>query len=296
LPGGLRQATVHPAAGLAPVSGVFPAGSSLHLLEIRLQAIQLSPCHADLSAHHPIRLGVTAGFLACCCPHIPFGSGLAIRSRDIPPISPRLAGDMKTAPRGADGPEGAPVQQCTGATRPRAGQRGGLHQGAGHPRRTRHRHCSWSAVPAGRVARCGICGRRLESCWANDRPAYRCRHGNSSAVMPDPGRPKNACIREDRILPHLPALHTLLTSAAPSAGRRRRRTRRGTEVSPRVSEADAIGYLRSQQITLRSADQDHAGRHRGRRDHCYRPRKLTSGRSAPAKPKQRRAKGGRPAG
>jgi len=30
----------------APVSGVFPAGVHLHLLEIGLQAIQLSPCHA----------------------------------------------------------------------------------------------------------------------------------------------------------------------------------------------------------------------------------------------------------
>jgi len=30
-----------PTQGVAPVSGVFPAGVTLHLLEIRIQAIQL---------------------------------------------------------------------------------------------------------------------------------------------------------------------------------------------------------------------------------------------------------------
>jgi len=39
MPGGLRQASTNPAAGLAPVSGVFPAGVKLRLPEIRLQAI-----------------------------------------------------------------------------------------------------------------------------------------------------------------------------------------------------------------------------------------------------------------
>jgi site-specific DNA recombinase len=93
---------------------------------------------------------------------------------------------------------------------------------------------------------CGICGRRLESCWANNRPAYRCRHGYSSAVTPDPARPENVYIREDQILPHLPAL---LPSAEP-AGRRRRRTGRGVEVSSPVSGLDVIGYLRAREITL----------------------------------------------
>jgi hypothetical protein len=48
------------------------------------------------------------------------------------------------------------------------------------------------------LLRCGICGRRMESCWASNRPAYRCRHGHSSATTPDPGRPKNTYVREDR--------------------------------------------------------------------------------------------------
>jgi site-specific DNA recombinase len=39
---------------------------------------------------------------------------------------------------------------------------------------------------------CGRCGRRLESAWSNDRPAYRCRHGYTSATGAEPGRPRNA--------------------------------------------------------------------------------------------------------
>src|SRR3954454_4683383 len=52
----------------APVSGVFPVDVNLHLLEIGLQAIQLSPYHADLPAHRPQRLDPATGFLACSCP------------------------------------------------------------------------------------------------------------------------------------------------------------------------------------------------------------------------------------
>jgi site-specific DNA recombinase len=97
------------------------------------------------------------------------------------------------------------------------------------------------------LLRCGICGRRMESCWANNRPAYRCRHGHSSATTPDPARPKNTYVREDRILAHLPAL---LAGAEPLAGRRRRRTRHGVRVVRPVSEQDLIGCLRAREITL----------------------------------------------
>ena len=58
---------------------------------------------------------------------------------------------------------------------------------------------------------CGQCGRRLESAWSNGKPAYRCRHGYTSAAIRDPGRPKNTYIREDQILPHLAALAILLS-------------------------------------------------------------------------------------
>jgi hypothetical protein len=57
---------------------------------------------------------------------------------------------------------------------------------------------------------CGRCGRKLESAWSTGKPAYRCRHGHTSAARPDPGRPKNTYVREDQILPHLAALAILL--------------------------------------------------------------------------------------
>ena len=66
---------------------------------------------------------------------------------------------------------------------------------------------------------------------------------------PDPGRPKNAYIREGRILPHLPALHLLLAGTQPAAGRRRR-TRRGADARPQAGAEDVIGYVRDRGITL----------------------------------------------
>ena len=96
---------------------------------------------------------------------------------------------------------------------------------------------------------CGTCGRRMESAWSNGKPAYRCRHGHATASAPDPDRPKNAHVREDCILPHLPALHALITQAPPGEGRRRR-TRRGTNVRLQASPEDVIAYLREWQITL----------------------------------------------
>jgi hypothetical protein len=70
---------------------------------------------------------------------------------------------------------------------------------------------------AGLIA-CGRCGRRLESAWSYGRPAYRCRHGYSSATVPDPARPKNAYVREDQILPHLAAIAILLAASAGISG------------------------------------------------------------------------------
>ena len=59
--------------------------------------------------------------------------------------------------------------------------------------------------------------------WILERKAvYRCRHGHTSAAVPDPGHPKNAYIREDRAMPHPPVLHLLLTRAEPLPARRRR--------------------------------------------------------------------------
>jgi len=95
---------------------------------------------------------------------------------------------------------------------------------------------------------CGGCGRRMESAWSNGKPAYRCRHGHAIASTPGPGRAKNAYIREDRILPHLPALHLRLTGYA--TPQRRQRTRGGLDVRHRASPEDVIRYLRERQVTL----------------------------------------------
>ena len=66
-------------------------------------------------------------------------------------------------------------------------------------------------------------------------------------MAPDPSRPKNAYAREDKLLPHLPALHLLLTSPA---ARARRRTRAGADARSTVSPAEVAGYLREHEITL----------------------------------------------
>jgi site-specific DNA recombinase len=96
---------------------------------------------------------------------------------------------------------------------------------------------------------CGTCGRRMESAWSNGKAAYRCRHGHTSAAGPNSGRPKNAYVREDCALEHLPALHLLLTRAELPRGRRRR-TRRGVDVPPALSPQDAVRFFRESQIAV----------------------------------------------
>jgi len=100
------------------------------------------------------------------------------------------------------------------------------------------------------LLKCGVCGRRMESAWSNGKPAYRCRHGRTTASEPDPDRPKKAHVRETIIISHLPALHLLLTGAEGGEAGRRRRTRRGTDVRSQATAEDVIGYLREQEIIL----------------------------------------------
>jgi site-specific DNA recombinase len=95
------------------------------------------------------------------------------------------------------------------------------------------------------LLRCRECGRRMESAWSNGRAAYRCRHGSTSASAPDPGRPRNAFIREDRILPHLPALNLILAGPDGSENQRRRRTRRGADARHQASPEDVIARTRA---------------------------------------------------
>jgi site-specific DNA recombinase len=66
-------------------------------------------------------------------------------------------------------------------------------------------------------------------------------------MVPNQARPKNTYVREDKLLPHLPALHLLLTTPAT---RVRCRTRAGADVKPAVSPGEVIGYLREHEITL----------------------------------------------
>jgi hypothetical protein len=54
-------------------------------------------------------------------------------------------------------------------------------------------------------------------------------------------------VREDKLLPHLPALHLLLTSGAVRA---RRRRCAGADVRGTVSPGEVIRYLREHEITL----------------------------------------------
>jgi site-specific DNA recombinase len=84
---------------------------------------------------------------------------------------------------------------------------------------------------------CGRCGRRLESAWSYGRAAYRCRHGYTSATVPDPARPRNTYVREDQILPHLAALAILLAGRATAPGCRDRSPARAT------APADAAGLI-----------------------------------------------------
>jgi site-specific DNA recombinase len=55
------------------------------------------------------------------------------------------------------------------------------------------------------LLRCGLCHRRMDSHWVNQRPSYRCRHGHTSTRKRSPNQPKNLYIREDRILAQLTA-------------------------------------------------------------------------------------------
>src|SRR5216684_2729369 len=100
-PGGCAGPAMMPAQDAAPVSGVFPAGASFHLLEIRVQAIQLlaiSRGSRNAPSHTPGHGRYFPGMLLS-----PFGfpSRSAIRSRNLPSSSSRLSRGYNRAPRGS---------------------------------------------------------------------------------------------------------------------------------------------------------------------------------------------------
>jgi hypothetical protein len=96
------------------------------------------------------------------------------------------------------------------------------------------------------LIRCGTCGRRLESSWSNGRPAYRCRHGYTSATRPDPTRAKNAYVHEDQITHHLAALAILLASHERLPGR----PGPASQITGPAQAAGLIDHLRSSGRTL----------------------------------------------
>ena len=94
---------------------------------------------------------------------------------------------------------------------------------------------------------CGTCGRRLESAWSNGKPAYRCRHGYTSATGPAPRRPANLHVREDQILPRLAALAILHADGSHSL---RPGEHASTQVTAPAQAADLIDRLRAADVTL----------------------------------------------
>ncbi|GLL02183.1 recombinase family protein [Dactylosporangium matsuzakiense] len=50
------------------------------------------------------------------------------------------------------------------------------------------------------LLRCGLCHRRMDSCWSHGRPAYRCQHGHSSARPQGVAQMRNLYVREDRMI------------------------------------------------------------------------------------------------
>jgi len=84
----------NPPQGPVPVSGVFPAGVILHLLETRLQAIRLSPYRADLPTRHPVRLGMSCRFPGMLfSPATLSGPGQPSDPETSPLVPARCAGD-----------------------------------------------------------------------------------------------------------------------------------------------------------------------------------------------------------
>ena len=53
------------------------------------------------------------------------------------------------------------------------------------------------------LVQCRLCGRRMDSHWANGRAGYRCRHGHQSARTRPADAARNIYVREDVLLVRL---------------------------------------------------------------------------------------------
>src|SRR4051812_11404865 len=61
-----------------------------------------------------------------------------------------------------------------------------------------------------RLILCGLCGRRMDGHWVNDRAGYRCRHGHSCARRATSDRPRNLYVRGTHCSPSSYSTHELI--------------------------------------------------------------------------------------
>src|SRR5258707_6744317 len=133
---------------------------------------------------------------------------------------------------------------------------------------------------------CGVCGRRMESAWSNSKPAYRCRHGRTSAMAPDPA-PAEEQLRPPGQAPDAPA------RSAPAAYQPCHP--RPVPNPRRCGCQTSCEPWRGDRVPARTRDHPHLGpgrrgaastRHRDRQD-CHRESKLTEGRRSPCEEREK---------
>jgi hypothetical protein len=132
----------------------------------------------------------------------------------------------------------------------------------GGVRLIRVRPASPSRYPYGRPPRYRHWSRAWIAIAVRTRILVRVISRFGQPVPQQTDRPKNAYIREDRILPRLPALHLLLSGAGAEQRRRRTGTRAGADVRYLTSPDDVIDYLHKRRIKAAydpAADTLHAG-------------------------------------
>jgi site-specific DNA recombinase len=104
---------------------------------------------------------------------------------------------------------------------------------------------------------CGVCGRRMEGAWSHGNPAYRCRHGKTSATAPE--APVNTFIRERDLLARFPLLHARLeptqptgrATTTPAPGRRTKASSNtAIAITATPSPEEVIDYLRQRALVL----------------------------------------------
>lgn len=162
-----------PSQDVASVSAAFPMDANFHRLEIRVQAIQLSPYHAGPSAHRPWQLSPVTDCLACSGPHHlsdpgkPSGPGISLQ---FLPAEPGIQ-------QGASW-RTCSVRRCCATCRPRGRRRAGGCRGGPCA-------CGWRSGPraAGSPPGCCACAGALG--WLSTRGPVRQDHEGPDARSAD---------------------------------------------------------------------------------------------------------------